>query len=111
MRKSMTLTEAMKIRIKNLANERNISILKLCKLSKVPYSTLSSFFNNRCSSLTIATLHKICNGFNISLYDFFFDSVSCCEEIFCLGSAVSFGILILAGSSLLRIDFMQSSRF
>ena len=75
MKKSVTLSEAMKQRIKNLAKEQNLSILKLCNLSQIPYSTLSSFFNNRCNSLTIGTLHKLCNGLNISLNDFFDDPI------------------------------------
>lgn len=75
MRKNTTLSDALRVRIKQLANEQNLSILKLSKFSHIPYSTLSSFLTNRCSSITIATLHKICEGLKISLYDFFDDPI------------------------------------
>lgn len=57
-------------KIQELLDERNWSLYKLSKQSNIPYSSLNSLFlkNNQP---TIATLEKICIGFNITLSEFF----------------------------------------
>lgn len=57
-------------RIQQLLTFNQWSLYKLAKVSDLPYSSLNNLFNRRTCP-TIATLEKICNGFNISLTDFF----------------------------------------
>ena len=57
-------------RIQQLLIFNQWSLYKLAKVSDLPYSSLSNLINRRTCP-TIATLEKICNGFNISLTDFF----------------------------------------
>ena len=57
-------------RIQDLLKFNHWSLYKLARCSDLPYSSLSNLVNRRtCPS--IATLEKICDGFNISLSDFF----------------------------------------
>ena len=56
----MTLTNAVKQRIINLAASQGIK---------------SSFLNGKCSSITLTTLLHICEGCNITLRDFFDDDL------------------------------------
>ena len=69
------LSEAMRQRIKDLAKEKNLSIHKLSILSGIPYSTISSFLIKRCSSLTVATLYKVCEGLDVTIIEFFNDDL------------------------------------
>lgn len=56
--------------IQEICRERNWSIYKLAKESNIPYSSLNAMLKHRHIP-TIYNLIKICNGFNISIYDFF----------------------------------------
>lgn len=69
----VSLSNAVKQRIINLASERKISVRKLTMDSGIPYSTMSSFLNGKCDSITLTTLLHICEGTGISLKDFFDD--------------------------------------
>lgn len=69
----MTLSNAVKQRIINLAAERKITIHKLSLDSGVPYSTMSSFLNGKCESITLTTLLHICEGTQITMKEFFDD--------------------------------------
>lgn len=69
----MTLSNAVKQRIINIASSKKVTIHKLALNSGVPYSTMSSFLNGKCSSITLTTLLHICEGANISIKDFFDD--------------------------------------
>lgn len=71
----MTLTNAVKQRIINLASKKKITLHKLALESGVPYSTLSSFLNGKCTSMTLTTLLHICEGAGISIKDFFDDPI------------------------------------
>lgn len=57
-------------RIKQLLDERDWSMYKLSKASGVAQSTLSNMFN-RNNVPSIRTLEDICNGFGITLSQFF----------------------------------------
>ncbi|MGN0326930.1 MAG: helix-turn-helix domain-containing protein [Lachnospiraceae bacterium] len=57
-------------RIQQLLTFNQWSLYKLAKESDLPYSSLNNLVNRRTCP-TIATLEKICNGFNISLSNFF----------------------------------------
>ena len=71
----MTLSNAVKQRIINLAADNKITIHKLSLKSGVAYSTISSFLNGKCTSITLTTLLHICEGSKISLKDFFDDDL------------------------------------
>lgn len=57
-------------RIQELLNFRHWTAYKLAKEANMSYSNLNNIMNRR-SCPSIATLEKICNGFNISLSEFF----------------------------------------
>lgn len=67
----MKLQDAIILRIEQLCLERNITKYELFKLSGVPQSTLTSIKKNRSGSVKIITLYWICEGFEISLEEFF----------------------------------------
>ena len=71
----MTLSNAVKQRIVDLATGNQITIHKLALNSGVPYSTLSSFLSGKCMSITLTTILHICEGCNIELKDFFDDNL------------------------------------
>ena len=57
-------------RIKDLRNERHYSYYELAKSSNIAYSTLNSMILKN-NSPTLPTLYKLCNGFGISILQFF----------------------------------------
>lgn len=57
-------------RIKDLCEERNYSYYELAKRSGIPYSTLNTMML-KANSPTLPTLTKLCNGFGITLQQFF----------------------------------------
>ena len=69
----MTLTDAVRKRIKNLLNEKNMNIWKLYKATGVSASTLTYFINQERGLITLRTLLHICEGFDIELKEFFDD--------------------------------------
>ena len=71
----MQLSEAIRRRIINLANERNITLHRLSLEAGIPYSTLSSFINKKSQSPKLATLLHICEGLGIELNEFFTDKL------------------------------------
>lgn len=71
----MQLCEAVRTRIINLADEKNLNLHKLSLQAGIPYSTLSSFINGKSQSPKLATLLHICEGLGIELNEFFTDDV------------------------------------
>ena len=61
-----------KLRIKQLMDERNISEYRLAKDSGLSQSTISNIFV-RNTAPTIPTVEAICDGFGITLSQFFCD--------------------------------------
>ena len=57
-------------RVKDLAEERSISLHKVSELSGVSYSTLKNT-EWRKGQLTVDTIEKICKGLGITMSDFF----------------------------------------
>ena len=68
----MQLSEALRLRIKQLLKENNMKVWDLCKATGIPCSTLSTFLTGKSKLLKINTILHICEGFNIQLKDFFF---------------------------------------
>lgn len=71
----MTVSEAVVQRILNLCNERKISINKISNVSGVTQSTISDIINRTTNNAGIATIKKLCDGFEISIREFFDDDV------------------------------------
>ncbi len=71
----MTLSQAVKERILQLASERKITLHKLSLESGITYSTLSSFINGKCKNPNLATILHLCEGLQIELSEFFKDEI------------------------------------
>ena len=52
-----------------------MNIWKLCKMSGIPCSTISTFMSRKTELIKLDTLLHICEGFNITLGEFFTDSI------------------------------------
>lgn len=57
-------------RVKELADERDLSLFRLAQLCSVPYSTLKNT-KMRGGQLQVETIEMICRGLNISMAEFF----------------------------------------
>ena len=69
----MKLSNAIRKRIKYYLNQNNINIWELCKRSGIPCSTISTFMSGKTELLKLDTLLHICEGFGITLSEFFND--------------------------------------
>lgn len=76
----MKLNEAVSLRVRELLQERNMTQYQLFSQSGVPKSTLNNLLNCSYDSVKLRILHEICQGFQISLTEFFqsplFDEVN-----------------------------------
>ena len=59
-------------RVRELAEERNLSLRGLSRVCDVPYSTLKNT-ENRYGQLNVDTIERICRGLEIPLYRFFME--------------------------------------
>ena len=71
----MNLSNAIKQRILNLINENNITVSKLSTLAGISRSTLSKFLSGKRKYIHIEIIEYICEALNITLKDFFDDSL------------------------------------
>ena len=71
----MTARNAVRQRIINLCDSRNITINKLCTISGITQSTLSNIINEESKNPTISTIAKVCDGLEISIREFFDDNL------------------------------------
>lgn len=67
----MNAKEAVAARILELCDERNIAVNYLANLSGVSPSTVYSMLNEKSRNPGVVSLKKLCDGFEISLRDFF----------------------------------------
>ena len=67
----MTVGEAVRQRIIELCQERNISINKLSAISGVTQSTVNNIVSGRNNSATVSTIKKLCDGLGITIDEFF----------------------------------------
>ncbi len=67
----MVIGVAVKNRILELCNERNITVNKLATTSGITQSTLSNIVSGRNNSTTVSTIQKLCDGFDITIDQFF----------------------------------------
>lgn len=71
----MELSEAVRNRIRYYQRQKGMSLWALFKASGVPISTLAAFMNKRTELLKLHTLLHICEGFGITLTEFFEDDI------------------------------------
>ena len=67
----MQLSDAIRKRIYDLLKQNNMKLFDLSKAAGVSLPTISDFLKNDAKNLRTDTLLHICEGFNISLKDFF----------------------------------------
>ena len=67
----MTVGEAVRQRIIQLCQERNISVNKLSSISGVTQSTVNNIVSGRNNSATVSTIKKLCDGLGITIHEFF----------------------------------------
>ena len=67
----MTIAEATVKRLLELCGERNITINKISNISGITQSTVSDIVNGTTTNTGIATIKKLCDGFDISVRAFF----------------------------------------
>lgn len=76
----MHLNQAVSLRIEELLKEREMTQYQLFSKSGVPKSTLSNLMHCSYDSVKLRIIHEICQGFEISLSEFFqsplFDEVN-----------------------------------
>lgn len=67
----MKLSDAIRKRIKFYLKEKKMNAWNLCKMSGIPCSTISTFMSGKTELIKLDTLLHICEGFNITLGEFF----------------------------------------
>lgn len=64
------------LRVKSICEARSWTFYRLAKESGIPYSTLCTMLH-KANAPSIPTLIRICNGFGITLAEFFDDNCDC----------------------------------
>ena len=77
----MTTLEAIKLRIMDLCNENNITPNKLGRLAGLDPSTITSIFYGKSKNPGITTIQAICDGLEMTIYDFFNDPLFQTREL------------------------------
>ncbi len=72
---NVDLSQAVRIRITNLIEERNINVSKLSTMAGISRSTLSKFLAGKRKIIRLDMIEYICEGLNMKLKDFFNDAV------------------------------------
>ena len=67
----MQLNEAVSKRVTELLKERNMTNYQLSVKSGVPKSTIGNLVNCTYDSVKLRVIHEVCQGFGISITDFF----------------------------------------
>ena len=71
----MQLSDATRERIKQLLREKDMKLFDLSKAAGVALPTISDFLKNDTKNLRMDTMLHICEGFDITLKDFFNNSL------------------------------------
>ena len=74
------MKEAIVKRFQQLCRERSIKYNELATLSGVTPSTVYSMMDSRRKDVSVITVKKLCDGLEISIPDFFNDSLFDCLE-------------------------------
>lgn len=71
----MDLSQAIRIRITNLIEERNLNVSKLSTMAGISRATLSKFLSGQRKYLRIDIIEYICEGLDMKLKEFFDDKI------------------------------------
>ena len=71
----MLLSDAIRNRIQFYLNKNGMTLWQLYKSSGVPKSTLCALMSSKTVLPKLDTLHHICEGFNITIKEFFSDNM------------------------------------
>lgn len=71
----MKLSDAIRKRIKYYLKIHKMNMWSLSKMSGLPCSTISTFMSKKTELIKLDTLLHICEGFGITLRDFFSDPI------------------------------------
>ena len=71
----MGLSNAIRKRIKYYLDKNDMNVWNLCKKSGIPCSTISTFMSGKTELIKLDTLLHICEGFNITLGEFFTNDI------------------------------------
>ena len=71
----MKVSEAISKKINKICNQNNISINKLASISCLTQSTVQHLADGTSKNPKLLTIVRICDGLNITLYDFFSDDL------------------------------------
>ena len=76
----MNITDAIALRMKQLAHERHATLNEIIKRGGINQSTISEIVQGRSKHPRVSTIQKFCNGCGIKMSEFFdsplFDDVS-----------------------------------
>ena len=67
----MRIGEAVRLRILELCQERNLTVNRLSGMCGITQSTLNNIVSGRNNSATVSTVKKICDGLEIPILQFF----------------------------------------
>lgn len=67
----MNTRKAVANRLLELCEQKNLSVNSLARTSAVPPSTLKNIINGGSRNAGIVTIKKLCDGLEISLFEFF----------------------------------------
>lgn len=67
----MSISNAVADRILELCAERKITVNKLSTISGITQSTVNDIVNRKAKNIGIVTIKKLCDGFDITITDFF----------------------------------------
>ena len=67
----MKIGDAVTKRVLELCKEHNITLNKLATISGITQSTLDNIKKGNSKNQKISTIKKICDGFDITIVDFF----------------------------------------
>ena len=68
---TMNTREAVSKRINQLCNDKGLTPNGISNISAVPQSTVKSILNGESKNPGIVTIKKLCDGFDITLSEFF----------------------------------------
>ena len=71
----MNTKEAVAARIIELCRERDLAINALANISGIPPSSVYSLLNEKSQNPGVVTIKKLCDGFEITLREFFNSSL------------------------------------
>ena len=71
----MTTQKAVALRISNLLVKNNLTQYALCQRIAMPEETLRSIISERYKTVKLDTIILVCDGFNITIQEFFNDDI------------------------------------